>query len=605
MSVRIGVAWLTLLASASPLLSQASRVGIDVAAKKFRWIADSSHSLSHEARAHLLYAAFDIAARGPGRVEPEDTVIDAAGERAIYKRLRPDWSVERWENALEALGSIDKSRLNARAALSHDIMRSEVTRELALARAPALPMPLTNNRGLHLIRWFYGSDFLPSRTVADYEIVLAHLNGVSLEIEEMLRVMRQAQASGVMPPRILMTDVADSLRAVIVDDPLQSPYLGKFREFPASIPPADQDRLRASAVRIYSTKIKPAYERLLAYATETYIPGATESIGLSGLSGGAERYALIVQFRAKPARLSPAKLHEMALGEVARHAASIDSFRLAIGYEGDYQQFLEFLRTDSRFEFADSAAYVRAARDIAKRIDANILKLFRAIPRLPYGVGAVRAVGGAVYQRGSLVDGRAGMVRLFVSGDRPGRTWLLPVLMLHEGMPGHHLSHAVFLERELPQFQGLGSFSAFSEGWAMYAETMGSALGVYDDEYAALGQLTGNVWRAIRAVMDTGIHGLGWTWQQAFDYARRNSPHADAQIESELARIVADPGFVLGYKLGQWKFLELRALAERELGASFDVRAFNDALLENGEMPLDVLDAHMRAWVGQRKPRGN
>lgn len=603
-TLRLGLACLAALAPASVVLAQVPGTAADAAAVHFRRIAASRDRLPDSTRARWFYAVMDTTTRGPWRSQPQDTVIDATGERAIYRRARPDWNMgdlARWESALAALNSIDRSRLSPRDALGHDVLGSEVSRNIALARGPQLYMPLTNRMGLHLIIWFYGSEFLPSGTVADYETILAHLNGVSLEIDEMMREMRVAHSKGVMPPRVIMTGVVNALQGAIVDDPMRSGYLAKFAKFPASIPAGDQERLRASAQRIYTTKIRPAYERLLAYARDTYIPAATESIGLSALPGGAERYALTLRLRAAQPGLTPSRMHQLALEDVTRLSASIDSLRVAAGYRGTYREFLEFLRTDSSFQFADSASYVRAARDIAKRIDANIFKMFRTVPRLPYGIEGVRAVGGGDYRSGSLTPGRPGMVRLFISSDRPGPTWRLPSLMLHEGVPGHHFSHAIFLERDVLPFQRFGSFSAFSEGWGMYTEGMGTVLGVYDDEYSIVGHLAGNLWRAIRAVMDTGVHGLGWSWQETVDYARENSPQREAQIESELMGMIDVPGFALRYKLGLWKIQELRAFAERELGASFDVRSFHDAMLENGEMPLDVLDSHMRAWVARQR----
>lgn len=598
---RLTVASLALLASASGLLAQGPGVARDIAADEFRRITSSRDSLSDGARAQWFFAVFDTAARGPWRAQPQDTVTDASGERAIFRRARPDWEngdLARWESALAALASIDTTRLDDGDRLSWAVTRSEVSRNIALAGMPGPYLPLTNNMGLHHIIWFYGSEYLPSESVADYDIVLAHLNGVALEIDDMMRVMRQAQREGIMPPRALMSGVADALREAIVDDPMTSGYLAKFSHFPGSIAPAERERLRGSAIRIYVTKIRPAYERLLAYATESYIPGASDSrTGLSTFPGGGERYALIVRLRAGTSDLSPLQLHQMALADVARQAATIDSFRVALGYGGTYREFLDFLRNDRRFVFPDSAAFVRAARDIAKRVDQNIFRMFHTVPRLPFGIEAARSSGGGLYRGGSITDGRPGMVRLFFSSDEPGPTWRLPSLMLHEGAPGHHFSHALNLENGIPRFRGLGSFRAFSEGWAMYAADMGEELGVYDDDYATVGHVVGDSWRSIRAVLDTGFHGLGWTWDECIDYARANSPEIDAFIEGELRAIMSTPGLVLSYKLGHWKFLELRALAERELGDAFDVRAFHDALLEDGEMPLDILDARTRQWV--------
>ncbi|MEX1129556.1 MAG: DUF885 family protein, partial [Vicinamibacterales bacterium] len=272
-------------------------------AKEFRRIAEDLGASTDEARAHRLFAAFE-SARGPQRNLPEDTVLDASGERAIYRRLRPDWALMRWENAVAAVESIDRARLNARDGLAYDVVKSDAMRELAMARTPRLYLPLSDRQGLHLVIWFYGSEFLASETVADYEVILAHLNGVALAVDEMTNGMQEAYAEGIVPPRAMMTGAAAALTEAIVDDPLESGYLAKFLQFPASIPVEEQGRLRANAARIYTNKIRPAYQRQLSYATEVYIPGATESIGVGDLPGGAERYATIVRLRTRPADLS-------------------------------------------------------------------------------------------------------------------------------------------------------------------------------------------------------------------------------------------------------------------------------------------------------------
>ncbi|MEX1113479.1 MAG: DUF885 family protein, partial [Patescibacteria group bacterium] len=302
--MQLAIALIALCTWTPGLSAQNVGVAVDAIAEEFRKIAASPDTTSATARAHWLFATFAETRVFPGRDQPQDTIIDSFGDRAIFRPLRPGWDVDRWTSALEAIHSIDRDRLNARDALSYDIMLSDVSRALALARAPDLYMPLSERRGLHLIIWYYGSEFIPSKTVEDYELILAHLNGVALEIDEMMQGMRRAHAAGVMPPRLLMTKVADALRPAIVEDPMASGYLAKFSEFPASIPPRDQERLRANAMRIYALKIRPAYQRLLTYALEHYIPGATESIGLSALPRGAERYATIVRLRTRPADLS-------------------------------------------------------------------------------------------------------------------------------------------------------------------------------------------------------------------------------------------------------------------------------------------------------------
>jgi uncharacterized protein (DUF885 family) len=308
--------------------------------------------------------------------------------------------------------------------------------------------------------------------------------------------------------------------------------------------------------------------------------------------------------------LSPEEIHQIGLAEVRRIRAQMDSLITATGFKGSFADFSQFLRTDPQFFFTDSASLVVAYRDIVKRVDPELIKLFGTLPRLPYGVTTIPSYAAksqttAYYQPGSPEAGRAGMyfVNTYNLAARP--RWEMEVLSLHESVPGHHLQIALSQELTgVPAFRRFGGYTAFEEGWALYSESLGSELGMYEDPYSKFGQLTYEMWRAIRLVIDTGIHTKGWTRQQAIDYFKANSSKTEQDITVEVDRYIVWPGQALAYKLGQLKIRELRAYATAQLGPRFDIRAFHDQVLGAGALPLNLLEARIKAWVEQLKSRG-
>jgi uncharacterized protein (DUF885 family) len=294
---------------------------------------------------------------------------------------------------------------------------------------------------------------------------------------------------------------------------------------------------------------------------------------------------------------------------VRRIRTSMDSLIRATGFQGDFSAFVNFLRTDPRFFHQDSASLVQASRDIAKRIDPGLVKLFGRLPRLPYGVTTIpsfmaRSQTTAYYQRGSLEAGRPGMyfVNTYDLKSRP--KWEMEALSLHEAVPGHHLQIALAQEMEgLPKFRQYAGYTVFVEGWALYAEILGPELGMYQDPYSKFGQLTYEIWRAIRLVLDTGIHSMGWTRDQAIAYFRDNSAKTEHDIAQEVDRYIVWPGQALAYKLGELKIRELRRESERVLGERFDVRRFHDEVLRHGAVPLDILERNVREWIGAEQLR--
>ncbi|MGH9362417.1 MAG: DUF885 domain-containing protein, partial [Thermoanaerobaculia bacterium] len=385
------------------------------------------------------------------------------------------------------------------------------------------------------------------------------------------------------------------------------PLLEAFKELPESIPAAEQERLRREAAEAYRTRVRPAYEKLHDYLVKTYIPGCREAIGMNALPDGQAWYA----FNAKQSTttdLTPQQIHELGLSEVERIRAEMDKVIAASGFKGSFQEFLAFLRTDPQFFFQKPEDLIAAYRDVAKRADPELIKLFGKLPRLPYGVVPVPAYAEksqttAYYNAGSLDAGRPGYFYANTYDLKSRPKWEMEALTLHEAVPGHHLQIAIAQELEdVPEWRRYQGYTAFVEGWGLYAESLGEEMGFYKDPYSKFGQLTYEIWRAIRLVVDTGMHSLGWSRQQAIDYFKQNAGKAEHDITVEVDRYIVWPGQALAYKIGELKIKELRAQAEKALGPKFDRRAFHDQVLGNGAVPLAVLEANIDEWIAAGGP---
>jgi uncharacterized protein (DUF885 family) len=447
---------------------------------------------------------------------------------------------------------------------------------------------------------------MPARTVKDYTDIIARLRALPTVVDQTIALLDSGLKLGVTPPRITLRDVPTQVKDLVPEDPLKSALLAPFTSFPAGIAESDRARLRADAVRAYNEQDRPAFQRLQAYLTNTYIPRSRETIGMSALPDGAAWYAYNVKVQTTTTR-TPREIHELGLSEVKRIRTQMDSLIRSTGFTGDFAAFTHMLRTDPKFFYTDSASLVRAYRDITKRIDPELPKLFGRLPRLPYGVSTIPSYSApsqttAYYQAGSPEAHRAGQyfVNTYKLDTRP--TWEMEVLTSHEAVPGHHLQVAITEELEgIPEFRRYGGYTAFVEGWALYSESLGPELGLEKDPYSKFGQLTYEMWRAIRLVIDTGIHTFGWTRQQAIDYFTANSAKTAQDITVEVDRYIVWPAQALAYKSGELEIKSLRKYAEQELGPKFDIRAFHDQVLSQGGLPLDILDTRIRGWVGDLK----
>ena len=407
---------------------------------------------------------------------------------------------------------------------------------------------------------------------------------------------------GYTPPKIILRDVPKQVADLIPADPMASALLQPFTAFPAGFPGAERARLTDRAKSLYTSAVVPAFQKLHAYLVATYIPACRESIAASALPSGTAYYAFRVRLETTTS-LTPQQIHEIGLAEVKRIHAEMEKVIVSIGFNGSFHEFTEFLRTDPRFYYDKPEDLVNGYRIIVKKIDPELAHLFGKLPRLPYGVCVIPEFKApsqttAYYQQGAPSAGRPGcyFVNTFNLHARP--KWEMEALSLHEAVPGHHLQLSLGQEMEnVPEFRKNAGYSAFVEGWALYSESLGEELGLYKDPYSKFGQLSYEMWRAVRLVVDTGMHSMGWTRQQAIDFFRANTGKTDQDITVEVDRYIVWPGQALAYKLGQLKIRELRTEAEKTLGIKFDVRKFHDAVLDDGAVPLSVLGSRMKRWL--------
>jgi uncharacterized protein (DUF885 family) len=505
------------------------------------------------------------------------------------------------ENPPRVLASIDRGRLSPADQVHHDLYKRGVDEALEGRRFRAELMPLSQMEGVQqsvaqLLT------MMPAASVQAYENIAARLRGVPALVDQTIALMRAGLDSGLTPPRITLRDVPQQVRNQIVEDPAASPMLAAFQRFPESIGGGERDRLGKAAAEAFAGGVVPAYRRLLAFLESEYIPRTRETIAASDLPDGPAYYAYKVR-QSTTTDLAPRRIHEIGLAEVKRIRAEMDGVMASTGFAGSFADFVDFLRTDPRFFFERPEDLLVAYRDICKRADPVLPRLFGTLPRLPYGVVPVPAYAEksqttAYYEPGSPAAGRPGNFFANTYDLKARPRWEMEALSLHEAVPGHHLQIALAQEMpDMPEFRKNSFYTAYVEGWGLYAESLGGEMGFYRDPYSRFGQLTYEIWRAIRLVVDTGMHALGWSRQQAIDYFVENAGKAAHDIVVEIDRYIVWPGQALAYKIGELKIKELRALAAGTLGERFDVRAFHDQVLGSGAVPLDVLEALIRGWI--------
>jgi uncharacterized protein (DUF885 family) len=443
---------------------------------------------------------------------------------------------------------------------------------------------------------------MPRKSLADYEDILARLGKLPRKVEQELTLLQEGLKKGYTPPKIAIRDLPKQVADLIPSDPAKSALLEPFENFPVTIPEAERSKLRERAATIYTTFLMPSFQKLHDYLEKTYLPACREDIAATSLPEGAAAYQFHIRWQTTT-NLTAKQIHETGLAEVKRIRAEMDKIIATSEFKGTFHEFTEFLRNDPRFYYEEADELVDGYRIVAKKIDPELAHEFGRLPRLPYGVCVIPEFKApsqttAYYEPGAPRAGRAGCYFVNTFNLRARPKWEMEALSLHESVPGHHLQIALAQEQEnVPEFRRHVGYSAFVEGWALYGESLGEALGLYKDPYSKFGQLSYEMWRAVRLVVDTGMHSMGWTRDQAIQFFKDNTGKTDQDITVEVDRYIVWPGQALAYKLGQLKVRELRTEAEKKLGTKFDVRKFHDAVLENGAVPLSVLEGRVHQWT--------
>ena len=443
---------------------------------------------------------------------------------------------------------------------------------------------------------------IPMATVSDHEDWLARMGKIDVVIDQAIALAERGRRDGLTMPKILMQRIPAQIEKQLVDDPEDSPFYKVFAELPDSFSDEDQSRLRAQARTTIDETVLPAYRKLAKYFNDTYLPASRESIGLSALPNGSAWYEQRAR-RYTTTRMSPDEIHQLGLAEVKRIRGEMQEVIDSLDFDGDFQDFLTFLRTDPQFYYDNPDDLLEAYLATSKRLDPELVHLFGHLPRMPYGVKPIPDsiapdTTTAYYSRPAADGSRAGTywVNLYKPEVRP--KYEIEVLSVHEAVPGHHLQIAIQQELgDLPNFRRFMGFTAFVEGWGLYSERLGYDMGLYKDPYSKFGALTYDMWRAVRLVVDTGMHYKGWTRQQAIDFFKDNAAKTELDIINEIDRYIGWPGQALAYKVGQLRILAIRERCEVALGDKFDIRAFHDELLGAGALPLDILEQRMDAWV--------
>ncbi|MEP7283279.1 MAG: DUF885 domain-containing protein [Rubrivivax sp.] len=437
-------------------------------------------------------------------------------------------------------------------------------------------------------------------SVADYEAYLARLRAVPSRIRDQIERMEVGLAAGWTLPGEAASGVPKQLDAQVVADPRDSPEFGPFRNWPPEIEPAERERLSKAAEAVIREQLVPAFRALQRFYVERYLPAARAGVDASSLPGGPAYYQALLDWYTTTT-LTAREIHDLGLREVARIDAAMEASVAATGFKGTRAEFQHYTTSDPKFFYTRPEDMLAGYRDIAKRVDAELPRFFAVLPRLPYGVRAMRPEEGdnaEHYSGGDPLTGRAGYFEANVNDLRTRPRWTMETLVLHEAVPGHHLQTARAQELgDLPRFRRFMWFTAFGEGWALYAESLGDEMGFYKDPYQKFGNLSFEMLRACRLVVDTGLHAFGWSRARAIDYMVEHSGLTRADMTAEVDRYIVVPGQATAYKVGELKIKALRARARAALGERFDLRRFHNALIDGGALPLEVLEAQIDDWI--------
>lgn len=508
------------------------------------------------------------------------------------------------EEFLARLLEIDREQLNYQDQLSYDLFKLNREQSLEGNQFPFELQPI--NQFYSMTNFFVqlgsGTSAHPFKTVKDYEDFLSRADQFSINIDQVITNMKEGVKQGVTQPRILMQKLVPQIDAHIVDDVTLSDFYKPVQNMPEDFSAEDRARLVAAYADKISNTIIPAYQRISNFIGDEYIAAARETVGLYAQPNGEEWYAYMVRLRTTT-DMSPDEIHQIGLNEVARIHKEMQGVMDEVGFDGTLQEFFEFVNTDDQFFYDEAEELIQGYRDMSEHISELTKQLFDIMPKTSFEVRRVEpfreaSSSSGSYQAGTPDGSRPGIFYANAYDIKSRGKWAMESLFLHEAIPGHHFQ--IMLQREnesLPGFRRFGGFTAFSEGWGLYAESLGKELGVYTDPYQYFGALNAELWRSVRLVVDTGLHAKQWTRQEVLDYMLANAARPEAQAISEAERFMAIPGQALAYKVGQLKIREIRSKAEAALGDKFNIKDFHTEVLKDGAMPLSMLEAKIDRWV--------
>jgi len=525
----------------------------------------------------------------------------------VSQRWLADWlAIE--QEALQSLSGIDAAKLGGEDLLTYDSFRYGRQVAVEAFRYQAELLPLSPVGGLHLQFALLGSGrgIQPFITVRNYDDFLGRMDGYVAWTDQVIANLRAGSSKGYLLPRIIVERVVAQLAGIAVADPEQSVFWQPVASFPAGLSEADRLRLAKAYRDKLAGQVLPAYRRLHDFLEKEYLPLARDTVGWFELPNGREWYAYLVRYHTTTS-LTPEEVHELGLAEVGRMRGQMERVAWQLGHKGDLRAFLDNLRADPQQHYTDPAALLAGYEAIRARVDRSMPLLFTRMPGAglrirPFEAFQAPSEAAVAYQPGS-ADGRRPGVLYVNTWDLDSRPkYSMESLYLHEAVPGHHYQMSLAQEAtELPRFRRFAHDSAYGEGWALYAESLGPDLGLYRDAYSLFGAHMAEAWRAAQLVVDTGLHSRGWTRDQAIDYLRDNTALGEADIVAEVERCIAWPGQALSYKVGQLRIMELRRRAQAALGPRFDVRAFHEQVVGGGSLPLPVLETKIDRWIASQQ----
>lgn len=502
-------------------------------------------------------------------------------------------------DVLNRLDNLDISNFSEENKVNYKLFKQEYRNSTESHAYKTFLIPFSHRGGIQLQHETIS--IVPLRNKQHYLDWIERISKIDVLVDAAIEKAKLGISEEIVPPRFLMQKVFKQIKLQAFVEPKDSPFYRAFLEIDSSIERVDIDEIQQEALNVIKLKVIPAYLKLHRFFKDEYLPACRTSIGIKEINNGKEYYEFLAR-KFTTTNLSPKEIHEIGLSEVARIRDEMDIIINDVKWEGTFKSFLDDLRTNPKFYYETSEELFESYLATSKRIDPELVKLFKVLPSMPYGLKPIPMESApdtttAYYQRPAADGSRAGYyyVNLYRPEVRP--KYEIEVLSVHEAMPGHHLQIALAMELDLPNFRKYGGITAFVEGWGLYSERLGYDLGLYKDPYSKFGQLTYDMWRAIRLVVDTGMHYFDWTRQDAINYFLENSAKTKQDVMNEVDRYINWPGQALAYKIGQLKILELRAKAESEFGEDFDIKDFHHEVLKRGALPLDILEEYINQWI--------